>query len=647
MENENITLEEHRSRTVGEILNLWNTHDRVACVRYTGYGKTYYVLRKLLEILNNKTFLILIPNENLVNKYKKMFCDLNNVTLNTYQYIALQDTNDLCNLYPNLDYIICDECHHLSKNKWGKQLNNFIEANNSIKLLGLTATPIRRDSINVVDEFFNGIETSELDLLEGIKRKYTNKIKYVRAICRISDNYSSRLNDIDRYKLSRLVNVPDILKKHIPKEYIENNYKILLFISRCDYIQEASKSCKEWFKEAFPNKNINIYYMGYTETKQFNANQRHTFEDNDSSNDIDILISVNKLSEGDHIPKVHTVMMLRKTSSFIVFNQQMGRAINGKEPLILDLVNNSDKLYTNTQEYNVEIDSNGSTSREKVMFDDYCTLIDETKEIKDILKRYYSKREKISSEMEQQIINETNLTIDQIATKYGIARATVSKIRKRNGLTINNTISDDVLIEIVTQHRDYIETRNGIIPRKDIAEYVRLTLSQLERGMKLIGIEPKRMHPKIVPTGERLKDVKKLAKSGNSATAIKEKLDVSMREVDICFNLLNLEKNKRRSLTDDDKIYILNNYKTVSLNQMRIHLGFKTDNRIRNFLKSRGIEINKKPVEPITESEELKICKIFERVGSLYKTRLETGRHKATIKKILLKHGYTVRKGTR
>lgn len=51
-------LQKHREQTVEEILELLKEHDRVACVRFTGYGKSYYVVPELIRKLNAKCLIV-------------------------------------------------------------------------------------------------------------------------------------------------------------------------------------------------------------------------------------------------------------------------------------------------------------------------------------------------------------------------------------------------------------------------------------------------------------------------------------------------------------------------------------------------------------------------------------------------------------
>ena len=56
-----------------------------------------------------------------------------------------------------------------------------------------------------------------------------------------------------------------------------------------------------------------------------------------------VLFSVNMLIEGLHVEGIDAVLFLRRTESYIVTLQQLGRCLDagsGKQPVVLDFVNN-------------------------------------------------------------------------------------------------------------------------------------------------------------------------------------------------------------------------------------------------------------------------------------------------------------------
>ena len=118
-----VGLNKCRLDTANEIYTLLKDHNRVACVRYTGFGKSYYILPKLIELFDSKT-LIVVPNIILKYQYESRYKDNENVAIETYQRICHLEYEDVYNTFKSFEYIVCDECHHLGDNKWRKCIDN-------------------------------------------------------------------------------------------------------------------------------------------------------------------------------------------------------------------------------------------------------------------------------------------------------------------------------------------------------------------------------------------------------------------------------------------------------------------------------------------------------------------------------------------
>ena len=110
--------------------------------------------------------------------------------------------------------------------------------------------------------------------------------------------------------------------------------------------------------------------------------------------------SVDMISEGVHIKGVNTLIMLRRTESVNLFNQQLGRCLdaNSKEPaIVFDLVNNkySIKIINNKMRIkNKSIFDSGSvvvSASEQLIIKDYTKdIVAVLKEIADDLSRFWT-----------------------------------------------------------------------------------------------------------------------------------------------------------------------------------------------------------------------------------------------------------------
>lgn len=98
----------------------------------------------------------------------------------------------------------------------------------------------------------------------------------------------------------------------------------------------------QWLRGIDDSPQIYCLYAGERETEaeyeEFLKDQR---------NHLRLLLCINRLNEGVHVADIDGVILFRVTSSPILYKQQIGRALttgNGKQPLILDIVNNFDGL---------------------------------------------------------------------------------------------------------------------------------------------------------------------------------------------------------------------------------------------------------------------------------------------------------------
>lgn len=488
-------LDMYREQTVNDIIQLLSVYDKVACNRYTGFGKSYYIVPQLIKRLNSKV-IIVVPSTPLLQQYKEYFKDNKDVQIITYQIIKNIETENILGLYAGFKYIICDECHHLGKNKWKKELNRF----NSIlkaKIIGLTATPVRGDSINVIESYFNNIQVEPLELIDGISLGFLPKIKYVVAYAEVEDKYDIRMNEIDRYKIENLLNVSNILKKHIGVENLQNNPKMLVYVPNIKYIDEAVEQCRKWFSE-FEGYNINIYDIhSYKDIKE-NYEILDEFKVKHTDNTIDIMVSVDMITEGLHLPNISVEIMLRKTQSPVKYFQQLGRVINNKQPIVFDLINNSRHLYQMKKEYTLNI-LNSSIDRKKVMFDECIELYDETKDIQDILNKYTLVR--LSNEEVDTLLLNNKEYIEQNPDKLSIVdmckyfRISIDRFKShidRLGIKFEYDIGANQkrlsYLEIIKNNTHFIESNSNKMSIREICKILNVSRDSFIYALQLYNI---------------------------------------------------------------------------------------------------------------------------------------------------------------
>ena len=132
--------------------------------------------------------------------------------------------------------------------------------------------------------------------------------------------------------------MPAILRKHLDKDA----RRVIVFCGNIESLEQMRQEVVDWFREAgFTIVSTCIMHSGLTDRDQ--REQMGRFEDDTDGKGVKLIFSVNMLNEGIHVPNVNAVLMLRTTSSRIIYMQQMGRcltAANTAKPLVLDMVDN-------------------------------------------------------------------------------------------------------------------------------------------------------------------------------------------------------------------------------------------------------------------------------------------------------------------
>lgn len=609
-------LNKHREQTIRDIKDLLQDNKRVACVRYTGYGKSYYIVRKLIEDVSGKV-IIVVPNDTLKIHYEEQYKDNNKVIILTYQIIKNKTTDFIQENYRNVSLIIADECHHITSEKWTKEFQR-LEKETGASVLGLTATPDRGNKVNVVDEFFNNVQVQPLDLLEGISLGFVPKIKYIVAYASLDDKQDiidHKMTEVDRYKISNLLKVENIFKEEISDEYLKDNLKILVFVPRIVNIEEGRYKSLDWFKTIYPDKNINIYSISSKSKPNKNKIELNNFKELHDNNTIDIMVSVNKLIEGLHLPTVSIAILLRKTKSSVVYFQQIGRVINSKQPLVFDLINNTSCIahIKHAHESNCSYVGNLNSffkHRKKIMYDECIELIYKTKEIEDILRKYkYSAEDIILMNRNYIEENPDNLSENKMALKFDINVSSFRYNCKKLSIDLftNYSITQNYGTngEIVLYNKTYIEKNPDNLSRMKMSDSLGINYQTFISICKKLYIDLTTNY-KCVYKDEDNPILKVLL---DNKTYIEENPDnLTKLEMLTKFNFksffmfrvycnkLNIDINtnytvrniKLRSRLLNEKIYIEENPDDLSLKAMSKYIG-TTNNTFKKYCKKYNI----------------------------------------------------------
>ena len=366
-----ISLEKYKlqpnSMQVGFIANLRKIieagENKALLISATGTGKTYASAFAMRE-LGFKKVLFLVHRGQLARQSKKSFEKVFNKsvsmglvgagykdydsdyifatvqTLSRYEHL-LQYASD------HFDAICLDEAHHVPADTYQKVMKHFAP-----KLwLGMTATPDKRDD-NIegrnVYELFDYQIAYEIRLQQAMEENLLCPFHYFG----ITD--LSIIGDDKNREFSVLT--CDERVKHIVEQanyygYSGDRVKGLIFCSSIQESEVLSEKLNRTINPATGNYYRTIALNGKASEEEraqaferLAADDKKTDSQQELSNHLDYILSVEILNEGVDIIEVNQVIMLRPTQSPIVFIQQLGRGLrkaDGKEyVVILDFIGN-------------------------------------------------------------------------------------------------------------------------------------------------------------------------------------------------------------------------------------------------------------------------------------------------------------------
>lgn len=316
---------------------------RALIIAATASGKTFLAAFDAYNF-NAKRLLFIVHRDTILNDAKKTFEKIFGST-RTYGLFTGQEKNldadfifatntmmatHLDLFKPNdFDYIIFDECHHITNTTYEKILNYFTPA----FLLGLTATPERMDKQDVF-AIFNYVVPYELRLRDAINNDLVVPFKYFAVRDEMID-YSDKekVNFLKNYFKddNHIQFISNQIEEHRP----EGKLKAIGFCRSIDHAREMSLQMDGLG-----------YHTTYLTGENNTGERSKAFEDlADDNNDLEIIFAVDILNEGVDLPSVNMVLFLRPTESQTIFIQQLGRGLRkykGKDHLtVLDFIGNS------------------------------------------------------------------------------------------------------------------------------------------------------------------------------------------------------------------------------------------------------------------------------------------------------------------
>lgn len=296
------------------------------------------------------------------NNFGELWVDGLEPTNYEYVFASVQTLNNRIEnltLSPEFfDYIVIDECHHLTANSYRATINFFKPK----ILLGLTATPERMDGGDIQEDFHNRI-AAEIRLPEALNRKLLCPFQYFG----ISDSIdlSSVGWERGRYIASQLTNIYTANDRRVSEiiQALEKYTKDTTEVRALGFC--VSMEHAKFMAEKFSFAGFKADYL----TSANNQN-RDLVRSQLLNKEINYLFVVDIFNEGVDIPEIDTVLFLRPTESLTIFLQQLGRGLRlaeNKDCLtVLDFVGNARPEYNFENKFRALIGKTTTTVHKEV-----------------------------------------------------------------------------------------------------------------------------------------------------------------------------------------------------------------------------------------------------------------------------------------
>lgn len=347
-----IELFPHNEAAYRAIRKGFETQRIGAVVQATGTGKSFLLARYIADHASDR-LLIVAPNVTILGEIRQAVnADLPSVRYCTFQALVLAREKGI---RFEVDHVLVDEFHHVGAEVWGKALREIIEANPAAKVLGTSATPIRPEGmLDTVEIYFEGNLFHELTLPQAWYYGILPVPRLVRSVYGMSSQLDKLQRILDRssctlVKRNRLQQKLDtarldfttsfgaaaLIRQFLPASV----HKLLVFCRDQADLKRMVPQVMGWLKEA--GRQAIAFEVHNEKSDKENKKTLEAFRQNTPR--LHVLFSINMLIEGLHVEGVEAALFLRRTESYVVTLQQLGRCLKAgskEQPVVLDFVNN-------------------------------------------------------------------------------------------------------------------------------------------------------------------------------------------------------------------------------------------------------------------------------------------------------------------
>ncbi|MBS0645803.1 MAG: DEAD/DEAH box helicase family protein [Verrucomicrobia bacterium] len=384
--DEKRALKQYQAEALSQLQSAYSRGDKhgLICLA-TGLGKTFVAatfLRWLYQNNPNTNVLILANTKSLIEQFDRAIWSnlpkwvathlvydsekptfLEGVTLSTFQ--SFQDfrkkTGDFY-----YDVVIIDEAHHAPADTY----LGVIRKLEPRFLLGLTATPFRKDERDVTEIF--GQPLTYYSVYKALQKGYLAKVEYELHNDNVDEDWITK-NSTKGHTIKQLnkkVFLPErdeTICEKIYKTWTDRNLERgIIFCNSSEHAERIEKLLKANFK-------LPVWSLT---TKVKDSRERAKRLREFRTGKCTILTCYDMLNEGVDIPDVDFIVFLRVTHSRVYFLQQLGRGLrykDGKTLLVHDFVADIRRI-KRLKSFQVEFDEARKNEIEELYLNDSFKL---------------------------------------------------------------------------------------------------------------------------------------------------------------------------------------------------------------------------------------------------------------------------------
>ena len=335
---------------VGNLQKLINAgEEKALLISATGTGKTYASAFALRE-QNPKKALFVVHREQIakqaIKSYKNVFGSTRKFGLisgtsrdydadylfATMQMMAKPEVRERFTK-DEFETIIIDEVHRAGAESYQRIMGYFRPR----FWLGMTASPDRPDGFDIYG-LFNHKIAYEIRLQQALEENLLCPFHYF-GITDLEIDGEVFDDNTGIRNFNRLVcdsRVDYVIEKARYFGHSGERVKGLIFCSRKDEARELSLK--------FNERGYHTVFLCGDDSQEYREECIECLTNDDSSEKLDYIFTVDIFNEGVDIPEINQVIMLRPTESPIVFIQQLGRGLrkaeNKEYVVILDFIGN-------------------------------------------------------------------------------------------------------------------------------------------------------------------------------------------------------------------------------------------------------------------------------------------------------------------